>query len=92
MLKIEKVKYHKVLQGQTLREIAAAYCVSEWALARENCLTCEVEAGQILRLPKSGGNRYTVQAGDDKKILCGSKENYEEKNGKYLYPGQRVVL
>lgn len=92
MLKMQKHKYHRVLRGQTLSSIAAAYCVGEYALAKENCLTEEVQEGQILRLPKITGNRYTVQAGEDKKVLCGSKENYEKRNGKHLYPGQRIVL
>ena len=89
---MERVKYHKVTQGQTLRQIARAFCVSERALAIENQLKKEVEAGQILSIPSSCGNAYVVQAGDDKKLLCGSREKYEEKNGKYLYFGQRVVL
>ena len=92
MLKMAKRKYHKVSQGQTLKQIAAAYCVSEWALVEENHLQNEVKTGQILRIPARCGNAYVVQAGDDKRLLCGSEEKYDEKNGKYLYPGQRIVL
>ena len=52
----------------------------------------EVEAGQVLRLPKRAGDAYTVQAGDSKRLLCGTKEGYERNNGKYLYLGMRVIL
>jgi hypothetical protein len=92
MLRIERVRVHKVLQGQTIKEIAAAYCVGEWALAQENALIEEVKEGQVLLIPVLQGNRYTAQVGDEKQLLCGSKENYEKKNGPYLYPGKRVVL
>ena len=89
---MERVSVHKVLHGQTLQAIAAAYCVGEWVLAQGNGLTEEVKAGQILRIPNARGNRYIARAGDEKGLLCGSKEKYEKKNGPYLYPGQRVVL
>ncbi|MBQ9117716.1 MAG: hypothetical protein IJY11_00745 [Clostridia bacterium] len=91
MLKVLQKKYHKVLAGQTLRQISAVFCVSEYALVRENRLTAEVRAGQILKIP-DGGNLYTAQAGDDKITLCGSVRAYEEKNGSYLYPGKKVFL
>ena len=92
MLKIEKVKYHKVVEGQTARGIAAAYGVGLFALVQENGLMEEVEAGQVLRLPERAGDAYTVQAGDSKRLLCGTKEGYERNNGKYLYLGMRVIL
>ena len=92
MLKTIKKRYHRVLRGQTLAEIATAYHVGEYALAKENGLEKEVQEGQVLRLPKERGNRYIVRAGDSKKLLCGSKENYEKRNGPHLYLGQRVVL
>ena len=92
MLKTTRIKYHRVLSGQTLSQIAATYCTSEYALVKENHLQEEVTAGQILRLPPHVGNRYTVQAGEDKILLCGNKENYERKNGKHLYPGKQIVL
>ena len=92
MLKTQRNKYHKVLRGQTLSAIAAAYHVGEYALAKENGLKDEVVEGQVLRLPPWTGNRYTVGIGEDKKLLCGSVERYEKSNGKALYPGQRIVL
>ncbi|MBR2904228.1 MAG: LysM peptidoglycan-binding domain-containing protein [Clostridia bacterium] len=92
MLKIDGRKYHKVSRGETIKKIAEAYCVGEYAIVRENGLTGEVETGQILRLPKERGNCYMVQAGDTKSVLCGSEERYEKINGPYLFPGMRVRL
>ncbi len=92
MLRIEKVKFHKVVAGQTAREIAAAYRVGLFALVQENELTEEVKEGQVLRLPKERGNSYVVQTGDSKKLLCGEQERYEKRNGKHLYPGMQVIL
>ena len=92
MLKIANVQFHKVVLGQTAREIAAAYHVGLYALVKENGLTQEVEEGQILRLPKERGNAYIVQSGDSKSLLCGRVEGYEKRNGKYLYFGMRVIL
>ena len=92
MLKIASVKFHKVVAGQTVKEIAAAYHVGVFALVKENGLTEEVVDGQVLRLPKERGNGYTVKAGDSKGLLCGTKEGYEKCNGTFLYPGMRVIL
>ena len=92
MLKKASVKFHKVAAGQTAREIAAFYHVGLFALVKENKLTQEVVEGQVLRLPKERGDSYTVKAGDSKGLLCGAKEGYEQRNGKFLYPGMRVIL
>jgi LysM repeat protein len=92
MLKRVDRKVHKVARGESVRTIAKTYGVSEWAIARENGLTGEVFAGEILRLPKEKGNAYIVKAGEDKTLLCGSVERYEKLNGKWLYIGQRVIL
>ena len=92
MLKIEIPRCHKVRQGQTIKNIAAAYCVGERALVESNGLKGEVGEGQILVIPAYRGNAYTVRAGDTKQLLCGSVKRYEENNGKSLYPGKRVVL
>ena len=81
MLKIKRVKFYRVKGGQTVEEIAAAFSVSTWLLVKENGLIKQPFAGQILRIPDEVGNRYTVQAGDSKALLCGSKEEFAKKNG-----------
>ena len=92
-LRIEKVEYHRVEKGQTLKEIATAFSVSERAIVAENGLTCAPKFGQIIKIPDKKGNAYTVKIGEDKTLLCGSEESYEKKNGtKILYPGMRVIL
>ena len=93
MLKLEEKKLHIVKRGQTLSGVARVYQIPEFALAKENELTGELYAGQVLILPEKQGNYYTAQAGDDYALLCGSKENYEQKNGtKILYPQMKVWL
>lgn len=93
MLKLEIPEFYKVRDGQTLKEIAAAFSVSERLLIKENRLTEEVQKGQILHIPEERGNAYTVRAGDTKTLLCGSEENYEKRNGTAIfYPGMKVVL
>ena len=54
-------------------------------MVKVNGLSAPPYAGQILRIPKSRGNAYTVQAGDTKELLCGSEENYEKKNGTDIF-------
>ncbi|MBQ3220735.1 MAG: LysM peptidoglycan-binding domain-containing protein [Clostridia bacterium] len=86
-------KYYKVKEGQTLRQIAEAFSVSAYLLARENGLTEEVQPGQILFIPPERGNAYRACATDTKPLLCGSVENYEKRNGGgVLYPGMLVIL
>ena len=93
MLKIELRKYYRVKKGQTLRDIAAAFCLSPHVLARENGLKSEVQEGQILYLPPFRGNAYTAIATDTPVLLCGSEENFYQKNGMVkVYPGMRVIL
>ncbi len=93
MLECVSWDFYKVKQGQTIKEIAAAFCVSEWKLVKENNLVHEVFAGQILAIPKQKGNVYFVQEGDTKTLLCGSESQFDEKNGtSVLYPGMRVIL
>ena len=93
MLKIKCVKFYKVKGGQTIEEIAAAFSVSAWLLVKENHLTTQPYAGQILAIPSQTGDLYTVQAGDDKALLCGSEKAYSERNGtKVFYPGMCVRL
>ena len=94
MLKLEIPEYYQVQDGQTLREIAAAFSLAERVLVRENRLTEEVKRGQILYIPKTErGNRYTVKEGDTKVLLCGSEENFIRKNATdRFYIGMRVIL
>ena len=93
MLKVQRKKFHKVLANQTLEEIAKFYHIPPRLLVKLNGLKEEVCAGQILYLPYANGDLYTAQAGDSKTLLCGSKENYEQKNGtKILYPEMKVWL
>ena len=93
MLRLEQRKFYQVKVGQSLKEIAAAFCVSEFLLVKCNGLKAPPFAGQILFIPNERGNAYTVKAGDTKALLCGSVENFERKNGTdILYPGMRVIL
>jgi len=93
MLNVEIPRWYQVKKGQTLKEIARVFCVSEFLLAKENELKNEPFAGQILRIPLLKGNEYFAQEKEDKTLLCGSEENFFEKNGTHcLYPGMRVIL
>ena len=92
MLKKVQRSWYQVKAGQTLPQIADYFCVSVWALAKENGLKKEVVAGQILSIPTTQGNAYTVREGDTKTLLCGSEEAYNRKNGDIFYLGQRVLL
>ena len=94
MLKLEIPEYYQVQAEQTLQEIAWVFCISERVLARENCLTQEVQKGQILFIPKSEiGNRYTVKEGDTKSLLCGSEDNFFRRNAtNRFYLGMQVIL
>ena len=93
MLQCVVPKYYKVKDGQSLLDIAKAFCVSEFLRAKCNGLTTQPRCGQILRIPSERGNAYTVKAGDSKALLCGSEENFRLKNGTdVFYLGMRVVL
>jgi hypothetical protein len=93
MLKTEIPKFYKVKKGQTLAMIARAFSTTESLLVRENGLTAPIFEGQILKIPRVRGNVYVAKAGESKKLLCGSAENFEKRNGTaVLFPGMRVVL
>ena len=93
MLKTKSVKYYRVKEGQTVREIAAYFSVSPYLLAKNNGLESEPPKGSILQIPKESGNVYVVQEGDSKALLCGSAESYTKKNGTDIfYIGMRVIL
>lgn len=93
MLKKITRKYYRVKRGQTIQAVAAYFCVSAYALAKENGLTSEPCEGRFLRIPEESGNAYIVREGDTKASLCGSDENFEKKNGTdVFYIGMRVIL
>ena len=85
-------KFYKVKRGQTLERVASVFQVSPALLARENGVEGELLGGEVLCLP-AGGNLYTVQGGESKTLLCGSRQRYYELNGTdAFYPGQKIVL
>ena len=93
MLRMERVKYYKVKEGQSLREIAEFFSVAEALLIGENALQGAPCAGALLKIPSEHGNAYIVREGDTKELLCGSAENYRRKNGTdVFYIGMRVIL
>ena len=93
MLKLGNVEYYKVKKGQTIYDIAETFCVAERKILLINGLNEPLFEGQIIKLPKERGNRYTVRAGDSKELLCGSEENYAQKNGTdVFYIGMRIIL
>lgn len=94
MIKIEIPKYYQVREGQTLREIARAFGVSERVLAKTNGLTEEPFVGQVLTVPKEAvGNAYTACEGQTRALLCGDDERFMRLNGRTAcYPGMRVLL
>ena len=86
-------EYYQVKKGQTLKEIADYFSVSEWLLVRENGLSAPPKAGQILFIPKQRGNAYTVKEGDTKALLCGSEDAFRQKNGTDIfYIGMRIRI
>ena len=85
MLKSVNCKYYQVKEGQTLAQIAQYFRVSPRLLAKENRLTAQPFAGQILAIPTERGNAYTVREGDTKALLCGSAENFEKRNGTQVF-------
>ena len=93
MLQLERVVYYKVKKGQTLAEVARAFCVAERRIVKDNGLTVELYDGQILRIPKEYGNAFIAHETATKAVCCGNDKRYEEKNGTdILYPGMRVIL
>ncbi len=93
MLKTERVNYYKVKKGQRLEEIAMYFSVSPYLLAKQNGLTERPYVGQILTIPEERGNRYVVQEGDSKTLLCGSEENYARLNGTdVFFVGMKIIV
>ena len=92
MLHFIEKRIYKVKQGQTLRSLSSEISSTPYILIAENDLTEELYEGQLLYLPPPA-SLYTVQAGDGKRLLCGSEEGYKKKNKTdVFYPGQCVVL
>ncbi len=89
---MEEKEWYQVREGQTLRQIAQAFGVSAYVLARENGLQEEPSEGRLLHIPTARGNAYTAQEGDSKRLLCGSEGKFAQKNGEHLYLGMRVIL
>lgn len=93
MLSLEIPRFYQVQAGQSVKEIAKAFCVSEFALVKENHLKNEPRAGQILKIPIHRGNEYFLKEKEDTTLLCGSEENFEKKNKtSCFYPAMRVIL
>ena len=93
MLNVVNRVLYKVREGQSLKEIAEYFSVSEYLLASYNGLTEAPKKGQVLRIPSAQGNAYIVREGDTKAMLCGSEEKFREKNGTdVFYIGMRVIL
>jgi len=89
---LSRNRYYRVKRGQTLEIIASAFGIPPRLLASKNQLHEEIVTGQVLILPDSC-NLYEVKGGESKRILCGSEEAFEEKNGTaLLYPAQIVSL
>ena len=92
-LSIEKRKYYRVKRGQTLGDVADAFCIPPCVLVACNALKGEVYEGQVLEMPQERRNLYFVRGGESKSLLCGSKENFQKRNGTAnFYIGQTVWL
>lgn len=92
-LQFRQETFYRVKKGQKLSDIAAAFCVPARVLAAINRLKEEPREGSVLQIPAERYNLYTVQGGESKQLLCGSAENFEQRNQtKYLYIGQTVWI
>ena len=95
MEKLQKIwcLYYVVKGGQTAAEIAEYFQIPVTLLVKENGLKTEPSEGQIVKIPQMRGHLYEVRAEDDKKLLCGSIENYQKRNGaQILHAGMKVFL
>ena len=93
MLKIQQRQFYQVQAGQTLQEIAEAFCISPFKLAEVNNISEPIKTGRILYIPNEKGDAYIVKAGEDKRLLCGSEERYLSLNGtSVLYPGMKIRI
>lgn len=79
--------------GQTVKEIADYFCVAPRLLIQENGLLEEPKTGQILSIPSHKGDAYTVRAGENKALLCGSEDRFKKMNGtSVFYIGMSVRI
>ena len=84
---------YRVKKGQTLKDVAEAYSLPCRLIAAFNGLTEEVREGEVVFIPQTEGNLYTVRGGENKTLLCGSREAFLKKNGtNCLYPTQKIIL
>ena len=92
-LLLKESRFYRVKRGQTLQTIARAFSCPERLIASANGLTEEVGEGEIILIPSTEGNLYTVRGGESKTLLSGSDEKFFEKNAtNCLYPTQKVIL
>lgn len=93
MLKTEFLQFYTVKEGQGIEEIAAYFSVSPYLLARLNGLSAPLKKGMLLKIPNARGNAYRVREGDSKALLCGSDENFLQRNGtEAFYIGMHIIL
>lgn len=84
---------YRVKKGQTLSDIAKTFSRPARLVAAVNGLTEEVREGELIVIPETEGNLYTVRGGESKALLCGSEERFAERNKTdCLYPTQTVLL
>ncbi len=92
-LHLSTPEYYRVKKGQSLLCIAETFRLPPRVLAAVNHLKEEPEEGSVLFIPEQNGDLYTVRGGESKSLLCGSPENFDEKNRTELfYPAQIVIL
>ncbi len=92
-LQLRETGLYRVKKGQRLKDIASAFRIPPRVLASRNGLKEEPREGALLKIPSERRDLYTVRGGESKTLLCGSSENFEERNcTKWLYPGQIVWL
>ena len=56
--------FHRVCEGETLFDVALKYGTTAHLLAKENGLTGELHAGDMLIVTRKEGRRYIVKEGD----------------------------
>ena len=91
---MKKILY-RAGEGDTALKISARFGVSVTRLIRDNNLTEEVEAGDVLVVEKTGKS-YTVKLGEDYSSVAEkfglSERELAAKNGDppYLFYGQKI--
>ncbi len=92
-LELEQKTYYRLKRGQSLSDVARVYGIPPRVLAAVNGLKEEPWEGCVLQIPAERRNLYTVRGGESKAMLCGSDENFAERNKtQCLYIGQTVWL